>query len=349
MQRALDCAKVQLGFCMPNPSVGAVVVKDGQMLSEGYHRGPGCPHAEPDALNKLGNEAIGATIYVTLEPCCTFGRTPPCTELLIRRGIKKVIYGYCDPNPNVAGKGISALENAGIICEYLPLPEISAFYQAYDYWHKTKLPWVTAKLALSLDGKIASDRSSPVQISSEALNRFTHQKRKESCAILTTSNTIISDNPQLNVRLNDVIYAKPLYLLDRELRIPENAKIFSTAKKVTIFYDKNAELTKLNVLKAHGIRCIEVKSYQCKIDWNDVMKCIGEDGVHYLWVEAGSKCFESLAISNYLCTGILYFCPKILEENAYSAFSKKEILNNVEIYQWEVVEKEAICYLHYRH
>jgi diaminohydroxyphosphoribosylaminopyrimidine deaminase/5-amino-6-(5-phosphoribosylamino)uracil reductase len=146
LKQALQLAEIRRGFCAPNPSVGAVVVKNNKVISTGFHFASGAPHAEVDALNKCGDEARGATIYVTLEPCCHWGKTPPCTQLLIDRGIKTVIYGLSDPNPLVAGKGHANLEAANISCEQYTVPEISAFYASYYYWHKTGLPWVTAKI-----------------------------------------------------------------------------------------------------------------------------------------------------------------------------------------------------------
>ena len=345
MSRALGLAKIQQGFCAPNPSVGAVVVKNGQIIAEGYHLGPGCAHAELDALNKIRKKAEGATLYVTLEPCCTYGRTPPCTELLIQCGIKKVVFGFYDPNPNVASKGIAALKNAGIECEYCPLPEVDVFYQPYNYWHQTQLPWVIAKLALSLDAKISADAFEQTSISSEALQVYTHQQRKSADAILTTAQTILIDNPQLNVRLNAQTVAKPIYILDRELKMSLSANIISHAKNITVFHAPDISKKSLVSFTRKNIRCIPINVIKDKLSWDEIIKYIGKEGVHYIWVEAGARCFESLALSPYLCAGMLYFSPKILGSEAYPAFSNKELLKNVKQVTWETIGSESICHL----
>ncbi len=346
MHQAYALAKIKLGSCAPNPSVGAVVVKDGKILAQGYHLGPGTPHAEAAALNQLGNEASGASIYVTLEPCCTHGRTPPCTDLLIKRGIKKLYFAYQDPNPNVAGKGIQALTQAGIECEHLPLPEIDALYQAYAYWHHTQLPWVVAKLALSLDGKIALQHDAPTQISSLALSPLTHQKRKEACAILTTAKTILSDDPQLNIRLEGISMAKSIYILDRKLTLTEKAKIFRTAKEITLFFDEQlAGRDDVKKISQANVRYIPIKVVNHLLSWSEIFKNIGADGRYFLWIEAGRYCFERLALSGFLCEAMLYYCPKILGPLAYSAFTDPAILNGVQNIHWEVVGHESVCYI----
>src|SRR4051812_18658128 len=132
--KALELAKIRRGFCAPNPSVGAVLVLDNSIISEGYHLAPGEAHAEVNVLLQAGEQARGATLYVSLEPCCHTGRTPPCTEAIIRSGVSKVVYGFSDPNPVVAGKGEQQLKAAGIICEKVAVPEIDSFYESYAHW-----------------------------------------------------------------------------------------------------------------------------------------------------------------------------------------------------------------------
>jgi diaminohydroxyphosphoribosylaminopyrimidine deaminase/5-amino-6-(5-phosphoribosylamino)uracil reductase len=219
LRKALELAKIHRGFCSPNPSVGAVIVRSGLVVAAGYHTAAGQAHAEIDALRKLPDGgARGATIYITLEPCCHFGRTPPCTDAIKKSGLKRVVYGYRDPNPVMSGKSEAALTTVGIICEHIHLPEINNFYSSYQHWHLTKKPFITAKIALSLDGKIAGKNSEPVRITGAALNELTHYSRKKSDAILTTSVTILQDDPQMNVRSSGQVYAKPLYILDSKLR-----------------------------------------------------------------------------------------------------------------------------------
>src|SRR3989344_2995168 len=162
LKRALKLAEKRRGFCSPNPAVGAVVVKDGKIIGEGWHEKAGAPHAEVMALASAGSSAAGGILYVTLEPCSHTGRTPPCTDLIIKTGIKAVYYGFKDSNLTVSGQGEFYLKSAGIACEQIELPEINAFYRSYAHWLKTKKPWVTAKIALSLDEKIASVDGKPL-------------------------------------------------------------------------------------------------------------------------------------------------------------------------------------------
>ena len=165
LKQALALALTRKGYCAPNPSVGAVIVKQGNIIGSGFHWASGFPHAEVVALEGLTpDETDGATIYGTLEPCCHWGKTPPCTDRLIQHHFAKVIYGLSDPNPDVAGKGVAALAEVGIVCEQLTLPEITAFYESYQFWWKYRRPRVIAKLAVSLDGKIALSSGKPISL-----------------------------------------------------------------------------------------------------------------------------------------------------------------------------------------
>jgi len=198
LEQALQMAQLRRGFCAPNPSVGAVIVSGETIISRGHHVAAGHPHAEVDALKKLPTVPKDARMFVTLEPCCHYGKTPPCTNAIIEAGIKEVIYAFRDPNPIVAGKGELVLQEAGIDCRQVSHPEIDRFYQSYAYWQANKKPWVTAKLAMTLNGKIAKEKGEPIAITSPALQEVTHQLRKQADGILTTVKTILADDPQLN-------------------------------------------------------------------------------------------------------------------------------------------------------
>ncbi len=317
---ALTEAKARRGFCAPNPAVGAVVVKDGEILALGKHWQAGKAHAEVEALSQLTQEqSRDATLYVTLEPCCHFGRTPPCTDLIIKREIAEVFYAYADPNSMVSGKGRAALIEAGISCEHSPLSEVDEFYRSYQYWHNHGRPWVSAKLALSLDGKIASADGSPVQITGAECLRLTHENRYTSDAILTTATTILADNPALNVRLSET-FAKPVYILDRHLRLSGLEKVFSTAASVTIFYGQNASQKKLEDLTKNGVRSFRVDETEEGLDLPTVLDIVGQDGMHDLWVEAGGKLFYQLYQQELIHRALIYLAPKTLGEEAKAAF-----------------------------
>lgn len=346
---ALELARTGKGYCAPNPCVGAVVVKEGSVIATGYHRGSGYPHAEVEALKQLSFAlSCHADVYVTLEPCCHHGKTPPCTDAIIQSGIRQVFYGLKDPDYRVSGKGIAILEAAGIICTYLPLPEINAFYQSYCYWQKYKKPYVTAKLALSADGKIAGVGGKPVKISGAKAALFTHQQRHQADALLTTARTIGCDNPQLNVRLPDKIGQKAVYVLDRTLSIPATAQIFATAKSLTLFHSNKVCENRIAHYRNQGAICIEVPEMneQPLLAWETVLSELGKAGIHDLWVEAGGRCFESLILANCLQKAYLYFSPNYLGVESQSAFSAEQnLFANVQEITWQVLGGDAVCQL----
>ncbi|ACJ20764.1 bifunctional diaminohydroxyphosphoribosylaminopyrimidine deaminase/5-amino-6-(5-phosphoribosylamino)uracil reductase RibD [Coxiella burnetii] len=320
LKKALSLAEIRRGFCAPNPSVGAVVVKDDKIISTGFHKRSGLPHAEVEAIKSLGDKARGAALYVTLEPCCHFGKTPPCTDLIIQSGIKAVYYGLHDPNLAVCGKGIEQLQRAGVNCFLIELPEINAFYESYRYWIKHKRPWVTAKLALSLDGKIAGNEGKPVRLTGEGLRQYTHERRKKSDALLTTINTILTDDPKLNVRLQGEEIKKPIYILDTHLRLPLNALIHQTAESIIVFHGNEADKKQQQRLMQKNIRCIEIARRSEGLDLNEVLDVIGNDGIHDLWIEAGGTCFQSFLKENLINRALIYIAPKILGSTAMPAF-----------------------------
>ncbi len=183
IKKTLTLAEQRRGFCAPNPAVGAVVVKNEKIIGSGAHQQCGEPHAEVLALQAAGEAARGATLYVSLEPCCHWGRTPPCSELIIQSGISAVYYAYRDPNPAVAGQGAEKLRAAGIDCHYVAMPEADDFYASYYYWTEHHRPRVTAKIALSLDSKIAGVNGQPLTITGVPLQQYTHHGRQHSDAL----------------------------------------------------------------------------------------------------------------------------------------------------------------------
>ncbi len=346
LKQALKLAEIRQGFCAPNPSVGAIVVKDNKILSTGIHYQYGAPHAEVDALNKLGDEARDATIYVTLEPCCHWGKTPPCTELLINRGIKQVVYGFIDPNPIVASKGHANLTAAGIQCDYIPLEEITEFYKSYCYWHQSKLPVVTAKLAISMDSKIAGPQNQPIAITGSQLQVMTHLWRKKSDAILTTAKTIISDNPQLNVRLGGETFHKPLYILDSQLSTPLDAIIFNTAENITFFHHPNASIQKIKTLIKKGVHCYAITSSEFGLNLQEILYYIGKEGHHNLWIEAGGQCFTAFMQNQLIHRALIYIAPKIIGASALSAFNcNNDLFESARQISWNIVGQDVVCEL----
>jgi diaminohydroxyphosphoribosylaminopyrimidine deaminase/5-amino-6-(5-phosphoribosylamino)uracil reductase len=317
LKLALNLAQKWRGFCAPNPSVGAIIVKNNQVISEGEHLGPGHPHAEVVALNQVEKDIEDATLYVTLEPCCHWGRTPPCTERIAQSGIKKVVYGFRDPNPKMNGQGEQTLQELGVECRYVQLEAIDEFYESYAWWWNNKKPWVTAKLAISLDGKIAGKNGEPISITGQELKQFTHEWRKRSDAILTTAKTIINDDPAFNARLYGEVIPKAVYIIDRNLEIPVSAKIFQTAKEVMVFQNESL---------------------------SEILEKIAEDGVHDLWVEAGGQLFTSLLTENLVQRAFVYVAPKIIGSGGVEGFiAENNVFRNAKDIRWENYGADVVC------
>ncbi len=348
LQQALVLATQGRGHCAPNPAVGAVVVKQGRVLGQGYHRGCGQVHAEVEALASLDEAATGATLYVTLEPCCHWGKTPPCVDVLAKAQLARVVYGLKDPNPAVAGQGVAQLQAKGIVCEQVELAEIKRFYQSYGYWWRSGKPWVTAKLAMSLDGKIAGHQGEPLGITGRDLQQLTHQRRGASDALLTTINTIINDDPAMNVRVGEKTTQKPLYVLDSQLRLPLTSQVVRSLQSLTVFHAEAADAQRLAQLKQQGVKCVMVEQADGALAWQAILAAIGADGVHDLWVEAGGKCFYSLYRSGFLNRALLYVAPKYLGDQATSAFAAALDLTTQAL-TWQQVGNDVVCELELNH
>lgn len=304
MQLALEQARLGLGHCAPNPAVGAVLVRDGSIISQGYHQGLGQPHAEVAALCHI-EDASGCDLYVTLEPCCHYGRTPPCTELIIQKRVARVFFGYLDPNPIVAGKGQAQLQQAGIPCDLIELDAVQRFYSPYKHWSATGRPWITVKIALSDQGGMAID-----PLTGPEAQLVTHRERLAHDAILTTANTILHDDPQLNARLIDSSIKKSLFVLDSKLQTPVTAKIFDTCEPVTMFYaDDLVSEEQKSALIQRGAMLQAVPTQPGQLSWQSILKEIGRQGVHRLWVEAGWRCVSSLMSHNLVDELICYIAP----------------------------------------
>lgn len=348
LMEALKLAQLRRGYCAPNPSVGAVIVKNNQIISSGYHVAAGQPHAEIIALQSARQDLQDATLYVTLEPCCHWGKTPPCTKAIIESGIKKVIYSYKDPNLQVSGKGQQELVDAGVECRSFPLQAMQDFYRSYQYWQQNKIPWVTSKLAISLDAKIAAPDGKPISITGLEAQQLTHEWRNRSDAIFTSIRTIINDDPALNVRLENQVIAKPLYVVDSNLQLPLKAKILTTAKSITVFHQEGISEAKLMTLNERGITCHAVSKDHNYLNLQEMLIRIGEDGVHDLWVEAGGKLFNTFIEKGLVHKSLIYIAPKLLGSAAYPAFTgqKNIFAENAQI-NWYYRGDDCICELNW--
>jgi diaminohydroxyphosphoribosylaminopyrimidine deaminase/5-amino-6-(5-phosphoribosylamino)uracil reductase len=267
MGEALSLARRGLGGTSPNPMVGAVIVKDGGVVGQGFHQRAGGPHAEVHALAEAGEAARGATAYVTLEPCCHHGRTPPCTDALIAAGVTRVVYGRRDRNPRVDGGGVAALEAAGIVCEGPVLEsEAAELNRAFEHWISTGRPYVVLKLAMSIDGRIAKEPGPGHAVTGpEALSEV-QALRAAADAIAVGSETALSDDPRLTLR-GDFPGARPpeRVVFDSRLRVPKSARIFSGTEPGAIALTAlHPAHPRVDELRAAGVEVISAAEYDAK-------------------------------------------------------------------------------------
>lgn len=340
MRLALRLARRGYGTTSPNPMVGAVLVKGGKVIGRGWHRRAGGPHAEIEALRdaaKHGHKVKGATLYVTLEPCCTHGRTPPCTDALIAMGIKRAIVGAVDPNPKHAGKCFKILKRAGIAVESFGVPrsrgegnrlkaelqaianECTKLNEAFNHWIVHRMPFVTVKAAMTLDGKIATASGESKWITGEKARAYGMKLRQGSDAILVGINTILADNPSLTVRtrMEDGRWkmAKPIrrVVLDSLARTPLNAKVVSdeSAGLTTIVVSKRAPKARVAAL-AKRVRVLVAPDKKSKLDLAWPLKKLGAEDVTSLLVEGGGEVNASFLLGGFAQRVAFFYAPKIL-------------------------------------
>ncbi len=308
MKRAIELGYKGFGRTAPNPPVGAVIVKDGRIIGEGFHPGAGMPHAEIYAINSCSEDPAGATIYVTLEPCCHYGKTPPCTEAIIKAGIKRVVYAVDDPNPIVSCSSGKSLENEGILVSSgLLSHEAGKLIEWYSKWMKTGLPYITVKAATTLDGFIAASNGNSKWISSEESRKRVHEMRNRMDAVLVGIGTVITDNPQLTSRIDGA--RDPIrVIIDKGLEIPAGSKCLGEKCIVITASDKDrAEISDTGTkIVRSGL------NNEGLFDWNEILKILGAMGLHSVLVEGGSAIISSLLKASTLDKIILFIAPRIL-------------------------------------
>lgn len=304
------------GKTSPNPCVGAVVVKSGQVVGRGFHRRPGTPHAEVNALKNAGGRARGATLYVTLEPCNHTGRTPPCTRAILDAGIRRVVVGMEDPNPRVAGGGCSFLRHQGVaVVSGLLEQECRALNRPFITYCETGLPWVVMKGAMSLDGRIAAGHNTQTRISNDRAHRLAHQLRHTHDAILVGIRTVLTDNPRLTTRLAGKKGRDPVrVILDSSLRLPVESKVVrrSSPSPTVVFCSKEADSAKLEKLAAHGVQVHRVAMDSKGLALDEVLRILGAMGVTTLLVEGGGRVHGAFLASRLLDYGYLFVAPCFL-------------------------------------
>lgn len=317
MVRALQLAELGLNSSSPNPRVGCVIVKDGNVVGEGFHRIAGEAHAEINALKHAGDQAKAATVYLTLEPCAHQGRTGPCADALIKAGVAKVVFAMEDPNPLVAGKGLQKLRTAGIEV-HGPLMEDSAreLNKGFIKRMTTGLPWLRCKLAMSLDGRTAMADGKSQWITGPAARENVQQLRARSCAIITGVDTVIHDNPKLNVRLPNTVRQPLRIIVDSALRTPPQSEIFSTGETVIIAHtqaDTHKEFENASLLT-----CAQKNN---KVDLRKLLETlVKEHQTNELLVEAGAKLCGAFLAEGLVDEIVIYMAAKLMGKDARPLF-----------------------------
>lgn len=312
MELALSLAEGVKGQTSPNPPVGAVVVKDGRILGMGAHLKAGTAHAEVHALSAAGEEARGADMYVTLEPCSHYGKTPPCADLVIASGIKRVFIATVDPNPQVSGRGIAKLKAAGIevetgICEERANRLLQPFFHYIQY----KTPFVTMKTAVTADGKTAAYTGHSRWITSEPAREDVHRLRNEHDAILVGVNTVLQDNPLLTTRLPHGGKHPIRVILDTHLRTPVTARVIENKEADTmIICGKDASEEREEALLQKGADIIRLETPEIAIPL--LLETLGEEGIMTLLVEGGGEVNASFLQEKAFQQMIIYVAPKLI-------------------------------------
>jgi len=317
MECALSLARLAMGYTSPNPAVGAVVVKDGLIVGMGYTQPAGLDHAEVMALRQAGDKAQGATMYVTLEPCSHYGRTPPCSQAIIAAGILEVYMSLLDPNPMVSGQGVSKLNEADIkthvgMCQQ----EAREINEAYIKHITTGLPFVVAKFAMSLDGKIATRTGDSKWITKEETRKYAHALRYTVDAVMVGVNTIVADNPQLTARgcggRGGIGKIQPLRLVvDSKGRVPLSAHIFEPPGEVLLAVAAPFDSVKKKKFTQVGAEVLELPARGGAVDIVELLKLLGKRGIVTVLVEGGGKLLGSL-FDHHLVDKVLAFISPII-------------------------------------
>jgi len=328
LKLALNLAKQHEGLTSENPSVGCVIVKKGKVISLSKTSINGRPHAEDNAIRKAcKNDLKGSTMYVTLEPCTHHGKTPPCTDLIIKNQISKIVYGSNDIDDRTANNLKNVLNKHNITAKRILIKEISDFYKSYFFIRKNKFPYITAKLACSKDYYIYSKKNK--HITNELSRKTSHLLRYKNEAILISSKTLNKDNPRLNCRIQGLEnYSPKKIILDKNLNFKKNLNIFKKEKNKCIFFYNISNKKKLSILKKNKIRYYRINlDNQNNLDFTKIKKKLFELNINYLLIEGGKELTESLIQKKHINQFFLFKSNKNLKKNGQ--LNIKEIINQL--------------------
>jgi diaminohydroxyphosphoribosylaminopyrimidine deaminase/5-amino-6-(5-phosphoribosylamino)uracil reductase len=316
MKLALRLAARGAGWVSPNPMVGAVLVKDGQVVGKGYHRQAGWPHAEIEALRDAGDAARGADLYVTLEPCNHQGRTPPCTQAIVAAGVRRVIIATSDPNPQVTGGGAEFLSAQGVEVTVGVLETAARqLNAAWFHWVETAQPWVIAKAACSLDGRIATTTGESQWLTGEAARAYGHSLRHRCDAIVVGIGTVLADNPQLTARLLRGRSRDPIrVILDSRLRLPLDSRLatLNSPAPTWVATTGQAPQEAIQALQGRGVQVMVLPVEDDKVSLPALLKCLGARQVQSLLVEGGAETLGAFFDQRLVQQFYFFYAPKIL-------------------------------------
>ncbi len=319
MTRAVHLAGKGRGTTHPNPMVGAVLVKEDRIIGEGWHSSPGKPHAEILAIEDAGYKAADSTMYVNLEPCCYFGRTPPCTDAITGAGVKRVVVACLDTNPKVSGKGIEALRSKGVeVVTGVGEARALELNRAYLYFAATGRPYVTLKLASSLDGRIAISSGHSRWITGEVSRRAVHHLRAQVDGILVGAGTVLADDPLLTARDVGAKVQPVRIVLDPALKTPVGAKLVREAedRKTLLIVGKSVADSVTEPFREHGVRFIKLPLRDGFFSWQDIFGALLENGVIHLLVEGGSRTAAWFVGEGAVRRLEIFFAPSLLGGDA---------------------------------
>ena len=326
MARALQLAEQGLYSTTPNPRVGCVIVNDGLVVGEGWHRRAGEAHAEVHALRAAAGKASGATAYVTLEPCSHYGRTPPCADALIAAGVTRVVAAMQDPNPAVSGNGLARLRASGVAVDCGLLASAAEELNIGFVSRMTRgRPWVRMKLATSLDGKTALENGASQWITGAAARQDGHRWRARACAILSGIGTVLADNPLLNVRGVESSRQPLKVLIDSRLELPLDARLLAGAEVLLVTV--SADLEKANALRERGVEILSLPNASGKVDLPELMQELGRRGINEVHVEGGYRLSGALVAAGLVDELLLYQAPCLIGDAARGMLDMPALLS----------------------
>lgn len=338
MKLAIELAKKRRGLTHPNPTVGAVIVKDNKVIGQGFHLKAGLPHAEREAIRDAktkGFDIKGSTMYVTLEPCCHHGRTPPCTDAIIEEGIREVVIATLDPNPLVAGKGVEVLKQSGIDVKVGVLEkEAAELNEDFFVYITKKRPFVHLKIAQTVDGKIATKTGSSKWITSEKSRKYVHKLRAQATAIMVGKNTVLEDNPSLTVRGIKVERQPYRIVLDKNLDISLKYNIFKPDTKVFVITSEEVDGSRFNGVE--NVKLIKLPLQDGRFKLNDILSKLYGEGIVHLFVEGGKDLFSQFIRENLWDRMSLFIAPKLIGEDGISSIGSLDVEDISQVKEFKI-------------